>query len=148
MTRIMAFDPGRTTGVAFLHDNGGINTYELRQVIIGDKDLTHEFIFNDTAIARPHEIVYERFQYQRRPNVDLYPVEVIGVLKMYTQKLDIPIKEQTPAQAKNLWTDSKLKTLGLWEPSQPHAMDALRHLLYYMTVWKEDRTWINLLKPQ
>lgn len=146
MTVIVAFDPGRTTGVALYNGNAQpgeekILAYQLSEPLLS--------IWGELQVLDPDEVVYERFQYQRRPNVDLYPVEVIGVIKLWTQIYkEADLKEQTPAQAKNLWTDSKLKTLGLWKPSLPHAMDALRHLLYYMTVWKDDRTWINLLKPQ
>lgn len=145
MSVIVTFDPGRTTGVAIY--NGDAPPYE-EKLLVYEAPADHALFFQDLENLNPHEIVYERFQYQRRPNVDLYPVEVIGVIKLYADQYGTVLKEQTPAQAKNLWTDSKLKHLGLWEPSRPHAMDALRHLLYYMTVWKEDRTWINLLKPQ
>lgn len=143
MTVIVAYDPGRTTGVAIL--NGRASPGEERILTFQQPDHHGDF-WQDLHALGPDEVVYERFQYQRRPNVDLYPVEVIGVIKLYCVTEQIPIKEQTPAQAKNLWTDGKLKKLDLWEPAKPHAMDALRHLLYYLTITKGDRSWIDLLK--
>ena len=138
---IMSFDPGRTTGVALIKKSfeNAIEVYQAPP--------DHALLYQDLENINPTEIVYERFQYQRRPNVDLYPVEVIGVIKLWASTHETKITEQTPAQAKNLVTDDKLKKLSLWEPAKPHAMDALRHLLYYLVVSKGDRTWIDRLKP-
>lgn len=143
MTLIVAYDPGRTTGVAYFRD---YKTRGAQSVVTDQLEPHHLTLWTDIESLDPNKIVYERFQYQRRPNVDLYPVEVIGILKLYASMHGIPIKEQTPAQAKNLWTDEKLKKLDLWVPAKPHAMDALRHLLYYMVVTKGDRSWIDQLK--
>lgn len=135
---VVAFDPGVTTGIAY-KDGSGIHTEQIRT--------THRAIWNWTDWVYVDEIVYERFNYQRRDKVVLYPVEVIGVIKLISELHNIPIREQTPSQAMNLWTDDKIRRLGLWTPNQVHGMDALRHLLYYLTVWKKDRTWIDALKP-
>jgi hypothetical protein len=78
-------------------------------------------------------IVYESFLYQRRDKVDLRPVEAIGVIKLYAALNSITLVAQTPATGKRFWTDDKIKKLNLWEEGQPHAMDAMRHLLYHRT---------------
>jgi hypothetical protein len=91
-------------------------------------------------------IVYESFLYQRRDKVDLRPVEAIGVIKLYHEIYRTPIISQTPSQGKAFWTDDRLKKLDLWEAGQPHAMDALRHLLYYQAFKLNDKTLLERLK--
>lgn len=39
---------------------------------------------------------------------------------------------QMPAQAKNFVPNATVKKLDLWYPGQKHAMDAMRHLLFWM----------------
>ena len=144
--RVLAFDPGGTTGVALYTENQlqAWQVTELYEVY----DILREW--------RPDEVVFERFVYQRRDKVDLTPVEVIGVIKLFCDQghrshdMDWHIEDphaQTPSQAKNLWTDSKLKKLGLWQPGKPHAMDAVRHMMYFLVVTKGQREWLEGLRP-
>ncbi len=133
---IIAFDPGYTTGVAFQE---GTNV-TLMQI----KGLTGVWAVLHTG--QPDMIVYESFLYQRRDKVDLRPVEAIGVIKLYAERTSTPILSQTPAQGKRFWTDKKIKKLGLWEPGEPHAMDALRHLLYFRAFKLNDETLLERLK--
>lgn len=124
---IVAFDPGFTTGVARYGKDTDLR-YETTQVqgILELWDCLH--------MGTPYDlIIYESFLYQRRDKVDLRPVEAIGVIKLYAELNNIEIGSQTPARGKRFWTDTKIKKIGLWESGQPHAMDALRHLLYYKT---------------
>lgn len=139
MTKILAFDPGVTTGVTVWTEN--IMQSTQNKYTPGEMSLY-------LRTQQPTEIVYERFIYQRRSRVELFPVQIIGVIEAYAELAGVPVKVQTPSQAKNLWTDEKLKKLGLWEISKPHAMDALRHMMYYLVVTKGDRSWLNMLKPQ
>lgn len=136
---LLALDPGVTTGAAWLTEEG--------EVVQQQWKTTHQPFWNVLASLMPEAIVYERFLYQRRDKVVLYPVEVIGVIKLYCEGHNIPWFEQTPHQGKNLWTDSKLKKLGLWLPASPHAMDATRHLLYHLVVTKGDKSWLEPLRP-
>ena len=137
---IIALDPGVTTGWSFYNNTRVLQSGEFKG--------THMEFFQLLEQWDPHTIVYERFLYQRRDKVVLYPVEVIGVVKLYTEVHDLLLFEQTPSQAKNLWTDGKLKKLGLWIPGRGHAMDATRHLLYHLVVTKGDRSWLEPLRPK
>lgn len=124
--KIIALDPGFTTGVALFDSNLDLK-YETTQVqgIYGVWDALH--------MGAPYDlIIYESFLYQHRDKVDLRPVEAIGVIKLYAEVKNIRTVSQTPATGKRFWTDPKIKKLGLWQPSQVHGMDAMRHLLYYM----------------
>lgn len=137
--RILAVDPGRTTGLALAIDG----ELEWQTQDVGYHSLD---ILLDRTV--PDVLVVERFLYQRREKVDLTPVEMIGICKLYAEingKL-VEYHEQTPAQAKKFWTDKKLREAGVWIPSSPHAMDATRHLLYYLSFTLKDPRWIERLR--
>lgn len=136
---IIALDPGITTGIATLIGTDIIITKQLGPSHAG----SYEFLQK----ASPKEVVYESFIYQRRNKVELYPVEVIGVIKLYGEIYDIPLFVQSASQAKGFITDDKIKKMGLWVRGQKHGMDALRHLLYHLIVTKGDKTWLDPLKP-
>jgi hypothetical protein len=133
---VIAFDPGHTTGVAS-HNEGMLT---LMQVVGLDT------VNSVLDVGKPELIIYEKFFYQRRDKVNLEPVEVIGVIKLYAILTKTPIIGQAPQQAKSFWTDNKIKKLGLWEEGQPHAMDALRHLLYYQAFTMNDQALLGRLK--
>lgn len=145
----ISLDPGVTTGVAFRMELPGRDTeLILRQIKDQYRAASLEHIYNLLVSSRKdfgynYRVVIERFTYQRRQKVELFPVEVIGVVRLYCEEHDVSLYEQSPAQAKKLWTDDKLKKLGLWEEGQPHAMDALRHLLYYETVTRKNMEYVN-----
>ncbi len=141
---ITALDPGVTTGIAGYRELGG---YSKAAISTGQLEVTHRHLYRYLRQNRPSEIVYESFIYQRRNKVILYPVEVIGIIKLYAEQYDIPIYTQSASQAKGFITDDKIKKMGLWIRGQKHGMDALRHLLYHLIVTKGDRTWLDQLKP-
>jgi len=140
--RILALDPGRTTGVAYFPDTpSGTPNVEQREL-----PYSHKALYNHLRLVNPDIIVCESFVYQRRDKVDLSPVEMIGVVKLYCERGGVPYHEQTPSQAKKFWDDKKIKTCGLWVPGHPHAVDAIRHLLYFMTFTINDNRWMKMIQ--
>ncbi len=141
--RILALDPGRTTGAAYFPDDGDFHV-EQRQL-----SYSHKSLYNYLSLVNPDIIVCESFTYQRRDKVDLSPVEMIGVVKLYCDLVEgTEYKEQSPAQAKKFWDDKKVRACGLWLPGHPHAIDAARHLLYFMTFTLKDNRWMLMLEDQ
>jgi hypothetical protein len=141
---VVALDPGGTTGVAIL-DEPQIHR---DQVDTSSPNALRD-IWDILNMTDPEDIVMERFQFRYgggRSKVVLTPVEVIGVVKLYCAMKDIALYEQTPAQAKKLITDDKIRKLGLWVPGQPHAMDATRHLLYHLIVTRREKRWLEQLR--
>ncbi len=138
--KVLALDPGVTTGIATLDFSDAVHTDQVK--------CDHRAFYDFLVGYNPQEIVFERFVYQRRDKVVLWPVEVIGVIRLYGEQFDVPLFAQTPSQAMNLWTDDKLKMLGLWQTGLVHGMDAVRHLLYYLVVTKGDRSWLESLRPE
>lgn len=136
---IIALDPGITTGVAFLPSNGTIHTDQIKY--------PHRLFYDYLGSLEPTVLVYERFIYQRRNKVVLFPVEVIGVINLFAQQRDIPLYTYSASQAKNFMTDDKIKKMGLWTKGQVHGMDALRHLLYHEIVTEGNTSWLDKLNP-
>lgn len=151
---ILALDPGGTTGWAYWTDDDPDRESEWERGQLSDRP-HHTALWELLCTVQPDVLIYERFQYQRREldkgvSLVLDSVEYIGVCKLWIHTgrlVDTKLVEQTPAQAKNLWSDEKVKALGLWIPGQSHAMDATRHLLYYRVVTLGQREVLAPLKP-
>ena len=142
--KILALDPGITTGVVEFRDELDGDTFFLTQQWV----LPHVAFFDNIEAMKPDIIVYESFVYQQRNKVELYPVEVIGVIKLYAQMHRTPIFVQSPSNAKGFMTDAKLKKMGLWKPGEKHAMDAMRHLMYHLIVTRKEIQWLESLRPE
>jgi hypothetical protein len=140
--RIISLDPGTTTGVVkYVRADDKENYYPEQ---IGPEE-HHKRLYDMLVEFRPAHVVYEQFEFRPNPGRKLVVLdsrEYIGIIKLYSQTelRSVTIKSQTASQAKAFWTDDKIKTLALWTPGKKHAMDAMRHILYYQTFtlgWKE-----------
>jgi hypothetical protein len=58
--------------------------------------------------------------------------QYIGQVKLFCEKEGVPLKMQMPGQVKPFVKDETIKKLRMWSPGWKHAMDATRHLLFYM----------------
>lgn len=144
--RILALDPGGTTGWAIYQHGMDWD----RGQLTGQH---HDDLWQLIDTYYPDTLVYERFLYQRREvtkgvSLVLDSLEYIGVAKLWIQRnpKGRRLVEQTPHQGKHLWTDDKVKALGLWLPGLPHAMDATRHLLYFLAITQGESSWLEKLK--
>lgn len=150
MLKVIAFDPGVTTG----HATGVIEDGKLG-VVSGQDRFNELQLYLQLKLVKPDIIVFERFEYrsQRAYNVDnaeLFSRNLIGILNLYSQEREgagtllegyyaqMPAtvlgKKKTPATVlgkKNYWTDEKLKAARVYKVGNPHANDAMRHLLYW-----------------
>lgn len=138
----ISLDPGKTTGVC-VHD---LRTAELEAWEIGPEP--HHLKLHDLLNGYgPELVICERFDYRRLDKVNLEPVEYIGVTKLWCQQTHTRYHAQMQlGHDRGLWTDSKLKELDLHQPGKPHANDAMRHMLYYLTVTEKDPQWIAAIK--
>jgi hypothetical protein len=141
--KLIAIDPGQTSGVCFYDGTSGGTGWEFVQM--GPKP-HHNKLYQLLEDKRPYVIVCEDFVYMHREHVVLTPVEYIGIAHLYAVQQDIPFVKQPPGAPKKFWTGEKLKRVGLYKPSQGHAMDALRHALYYLTFTAKDTQWIEALR--
>jgi hypothetical protein len=142
VTTIVGLDPGTTTGYV----SSNVRTFVTGQM--GPQE-HHVELMQLLVNHEPDVVVCEAFTFRPNPgrrSVVLDSKEYIGVAKLYCHANEISYAEQQPNQGKGFWTDDKIKKVGLWEPGQRHAMDALRHVLYYITFSMNDHKWIRKLR--
>lgn len=150
--RVIALDPGGTTGVAAVVYDVPIDVQEqeFTTLHIGPHE-HHADLWNKLYLFRPTKIVCESFEFRQnkqRDNINLMSKEYIGLVKTFSAITNTPVVFQTAAIGKGFVSDEKLKAMGLWVPGKKHAMDAMRHLITYL-VQKERRielieSWRNL----
>lgn len=133
MNNLLSLDPGRTTGYCLARMNVGTCelAYNEAQLSPADLLLTLQDI-------EPEAIIYEDFNFRnrqkQRDKVDLFSVQLIGVIEAYASlNPSTGLKKQTPAQGKGHYNDDALKRLGLYQQGTVHGRDAARHMLQYMT---------------
>lgn len=152
LLNLIALDPGGTTGMAWamFPPNGNVPDAYLKKMsrawqIDGEhKDqallLYQEILdcmkraggvnqstYNVRTIVACEDFVVPSGP--RRKTV-LSPVRVGAMLEyhVWLEELNLEWRWQQPGE-RSVITDEMLKRWGLWLPGQPHAMDALRHLI-------------------
>jgi hypothetical protein len=147
---VLALDPGGTTGWAMYRaqvlpgdygpDNKLRNEYYDETFICGQMgpEDHHEELFGflETQHTQEYHVIYESFEYRNKAREGLVLVsrEYIGVVKLFGQQRGgVVVVKQGPATAMAFVKDAHLKKLGVWDWRMGHAMDAYRHLFYYLT---------------
>ena len=131
---IVTLDPGVTTGVAVFTPSGTIASQWRFDV-----DPHAQFV-HALEVLEPKLVISEAFHFRQDKTGAVFTgVEYIGVIKYFCQKYRVEHIEMTPGQGKGFWDNRKIKALGLWKPSAPHAMDAMRILLTHLM--KTDKIW-------
>ena len=131
MPRIMAIDPGPSTGLALWDTDGAPYATTLQRAEAED------FIVERLDRDRPtvDVVVIEKFiisQATAKKSRDgAVSIELIGLTRYLTRVAEVPLVEQPPSDAKMFSTDEKLKRIGWYVPGPDHARDALRHLLVH-----------------
>lgn len=135
--RILWIDPGVTSGFCYaeyFHETQHDAQLEFfpTQMVDDVDDLWRRL-----EHFQPRYLGYESFEYRQaaRRGLNLKPVELIGVIKLYEQLAthQVALVHQTAATGKQYYTDVLLKKNGYYVPGRPHGMDATRHLLQWMT---------------
>ena len=126
--RILAIDPGGTTGFVYYDEN---------PLVHGQRDdwkafceMVEEWLDQsliDQIVIESYQITSETIRKTRQYE----PLMIIGTVYFLAGKYNVPVKLQG-RQIKAFATDTKLKNMGWWFPGQQHARDAARHLLGYL----------------
>lgn len=132
MKRMLAVDPGGTTGLAlFEYDDDTYNVIWTKQIankLAGFLDF-HWDELEDTPID---QIVCESFDLREGVHgVDLSAVYIIGAIEALYPRGVYDLVMQKPSQ-KALCSDSRLHKMGLHQTGKPHASDAVRHGIIYL----------------
>ena len=138
---IVALDPGVTTGVAVFTPTGIIMN-EWRY-----DTAPHARIYHALDILKPKLVISEAFHFRQDKTGAVFTgVEYIGVIKCFCQQNGVEHIEMTPGQGKGFWDNRKIKALGWWKPSAPHAIDAMRILLTHLM--NTDEKWKSAVLAQ
>lgn len=137
--KIVAFDPGKTTGYAV-----ALVQQDRVFVAYGQSQFTHLELLTLLTDIRPDLIVCESFEFRRgaaKDGVELSAPEFIGIVKLYRNYTSTEIVFQ-PAHVqgpKAYWSDAKLKEEGLYDSSYRHGRSAVKHLLYWYSFRQDTR---------
>lgn len=134
--RVVALDPGRTTGYA----HGIIDLTEGKMLVVTGQDkFDYQGMRDHLEQTDPQIVIYERFDYRNRARkgLDMYPRELIGIIELYCSDHGLVnlgrVYPQMPSAVMQHFTDGKLKSDNLYKIGKPHANDAARHILYWFT---------------
>jgi hypothetical protein len=133
---VLAVDPGKATGIAlFSHQAGGEPVLEW-SVEVQQEEYAKPIreVLASPEMSLNLDIVCERFtinaQTVRNAQAP-YSLEQIGILKQCmidAGRAPDDIYFQSPANAKSMFDNPKLKKLGYWHRGgEGHALDAIRH---------------------
>lgn len=130
ISRILAIDPGKMSGVAFW---GGFEALQVPEPKSWEIPAMESVQHCDYLMSKFTEVLVVCESFIPRPGAGTWQpdaLEVIGALRYLSFKYHYDFELQSPADAKRFSTDAKLKKLG-WYTSTPdgHANDSLRHLL-------------------
>jgi hypothetical protein len=83
----------------------------------------------------PDHIILEDFEYRKsqRDGLILFSVQLIGVTRLWGKWKTVPVTMQSAAKGKGFYSNDQLKLVGAYKRGIPHAMDATRHLMHWLT---------------
>jgi hypothetical protein len=139
---ILSVDPGKASGICLFEWNEGEEPTLAWSGEYQQKDYAQAVrlgLATGNYAQRKVEIVCERFTINAqtvRNSQAPFSLEQIGILKqcLIDAHYDLElINFQSPADAKAMFTNEKIKKLGYWHVGgEGHALDAIRHALLYM----------------
>jgi hypothetical protein len=148
--KIIGLDPGGTTGWAKLEvvdlDNGSPTMWNFGQIGPEPHHNDLDIFLGQEHVRGGMTIVCEHFDWRPSKQAQVYgdrKVELIsreyeGVVHRFHQErartpnAPVVLVLQQPSEALGFVKDANIKALDLWWPGHKHAMDALRHILYYL----------------
>lgn len=151
---VLALDPGNTTGwvlVEYFHDEVDPGYLLHRWGVFNSIDLeisAAPLMYKLANVVVTESYVIRPDTFSANVGKSPYALEVIGRARLWARQFEVPIfHQQPPAQAKQQWTDSRLKKhfqhhvlypSGAPGASHPepglcrHEVDALRHAMTYL----------------
>lgn len=144
---VLAVDPGKASGIALFSKEDGKDPellwsgeYQQDEYARPIRKALAESLMQEIKI----EVVCERFTINAQTVKNSqapYSLEQIGILKQCMMDLGLKAEDiylQAPSDAKALFPNPALKTLGYWHKGgEGHALDAIRHglLRFVKTGW-------------
>lgn len=137
-SKILALDPGETTGVAYW-DGTQITLTQWETKDIGQSfEGLVEFLRRHDMDSDFDHLRYEDYKVygwkaSEHSFASLHTPQWIGAIRAAAHVCDTNVSCKMAQHVKGFWTDGKLKLVDCYSPGMKHARDACRHLLYYMS---------------
>lgn len=168
---VLALDTGGTTGYCCVIPHKPPIQGELgpKEHHVELWDLMLEYVLAADDHHTALHIVCEAFQFRHddrdRSKIDYMAAHYEGVVELFhamnqtryaATNLSLVLVKQSASQvkgqgkkgpSKTFWgDDSKVKQVDLWVPGKPHAVDATRHYLYYVSFALDNDYYLRKLK--
>lgn len=140
--RLMAIDPGLTTGFSIFDYVGEVHDSSLYRLNEAGIIVVNEFTGWDPIIDKiqqknPSILVLEDYRiYASKSKEHTFSrvdtIRIIGAIEFVCKHDGIPLVKQMAGMAKGFVTDEKLKEWGLYKGINRHARDSVRHAIYFM----------------
>ena len=158
--RLLAFDPGGTTGWAEWHRVGHQEVFNTGEVTGPDHhlalwDLLNTTLHDTSIMGEKLIVVLENFEFRKeertRYKIDYIAGEYVGTVKTFCRlherkRYHIQLHVSTASTGKGFWDDDKLKRIGKYHRNSKHIRDATRHLLRYRTFVMADDSLLLALR--
>jgi len=146
--QILSFDPGGTTGYAFIvyhqdHDPIMIDSGEIPN---GHQGFIEWWRSGGVEMSIGSVLVCESFTLRQGiPGVNLEPCYVMGALEALSRKQEVVYQRPT---YKAYCDNDALKRLGMYLRGQQHARDAVRHAIAYLRLVERHQPTYRLGWPE
>lgn len=149
--RVLAFDPGETTGVALIDTRA--HEFFVGNFIFPDNlytflsdSLTPETLLDHIIIE---QFILYAYKAKAKSWSKFPEIRAQGAIEYAAFQADIPYTLQTASVAKQAIKDSFLKEHNLYK-TNAHERDAVRHAVTFLLRFhgKELRTWLSLVSAK
>lgn len=136
--RVIAFDPGETTGWAcFFRDDeqtvllgtGQIKTWPLEGGLSEIESLLTRFSPNFLVLESYS--IYD-WKLEQHSFHEVPTIQIIGMIKTLCYQRALPWMAKSALEGKHFCTDRKLEYWGLYFPGLQHSRDAIRHACRFL----------------
>lgn len=124
---VMWFDPGLTTGWAYLENDVSFNSGQCQFEDVGSMLTTWAESLGPSLWVGWE--LYNVTQGGGKSGTPKYSLETIGMLRWICHANDVTMLRPVPSASRKLGDEIKLKKLGWRKPGAVHANDAAMHLL-------------------
>lgn len=143
--RIMAFDPGETTGFCVFEGCTLLAARQLQTKTLDQSFSVLEKEFLKFMAYGCGEVVIEDYRVygwktEEHSFAGLHTPKLIGMLVTFCIRHNLPYTLRMAQPAKAFVTDEKLEAWDLFNKGQRHSRDAMRHALFQLIFGKKDES--------
>lgn len=139
---VLSVDPGKLSGISLISWQKGEEPKIMWSLETDEKEFPKKIrnaLVQASFDKKELKVVCERFIINAataKKSQAPYSLELIGMLKLILMDNEMDpesINFQSPADAKSMFPNEKLKKLGIWHVGgDGHALDSLRHALVFL----------------